>query len=131
MQAMILAFYAFIGLQPQPINVQLVETFPVISTPYGERQAHGWAKPPHTILLREGHWATLNRWQQQELLWHELAHLQGCYYHSEETNDIMNPHAPEVYWVRPDGANWSILAGKLRRFLEECEKPKGFFQNAE
>ena len=64
--------------------------------------------------LNSDHWETLNRWQQRELVYHELGHcLFGLDHVTGEA--IMNPFAKKRYHVKADGSNWRRLVAQMIR----------------
>jgi len=87
-----------------------------IHDPYrGSRVPDGQCLPwSKTIILNEDHWVTLNRWQQRELVYHELGH---CVFDLDHVagSAIMNPFAKGGYHVKRDGSNWPQLVAGLRR----------------
>lgn len=125
--SIITSFFITYHLPVRPPKITFVDTLPIISTPYGKRQAHAMSYLGRDrIEIRRDHWRTLGYWQRKELIWHELAHLQGCD-HTNKAFRIMNPHAPTIYWVKKDGSNWQALQERLRKYLKVCQKrPKRF-----
>lgn len=114
-------FYSTYNLPVKPVKVELVSKLRIINTPYGKRQAHGTADAYTGLIeLHRSHWEGLGPEERKELLWHELAHIQGCRHHVKERAHIMNPHAPEVYWINHKEVTWPSLEISLGGYLENC-----------
>jgi len=124
----IISFCLTFSYLPCPqVTWEFVEETPLKYSPIEiVRQSHGTINlyTGHMNLLKD-HWEEISFYQRRELIWHELAHLQGAG-HTKRDSHIMNPHAPTVYWVRRDGSNWPYLKETLREcFIDEDHEERG------
>ena len=86
-----------------------------IKDPYrGYRKPDGFCDMVEKkIFINEEHWESINMWQRQELLYHELGH---CLLRLKDKTgySIMNPLVSTMYHVKEDGSNWNELVEELQ-----------------
>lgn len=97
------------------INVKFVaaDTLPIIDDPKGKRRAHGYC-PYKVMFINVEHWAVINKWERQELVYHELGHCLLGLGHNTDVS-IMNSLPKDTYYhVHKDGSNWESLIKDLK-----------------
>lgn len=95
------------------VRFKSAEEMPWVNDPKGIRRAQGYCSS-RGVALNSKHWALINKWEQRELVYHELGHCLLDLGHNDDVS-IMNPF-PKAghYHVKSDGSNWKSLVRELQ-----------------
>lgn len=89
------------------------DTLPLVDDPKGSRRAHGYC-PYKVMFINKEHWATINKWEKKELIYHELGHCILGLGHNTDISIMNSLPKDTFYHVKKNGSNWKSLLEDLK-----------------